>query len=336
MAQLDIDQFERILCKVCDLLTEKVQKFGVVTTSKNFEDEVRVVVKESLVEFGIEVDFAPHPFGFPDVVLGEFGIEVKFTQNDTWRSVANSVFERFKNRDVKYIYVIFGKMGGDPSVRWAKYEDCVMHVRTSHVPRFELDIDAETSLFQRFGITYADFTMLSEEHRMDYIRDYARSRLKKGERLWWLQNLNEGSHALQLQVQLFSNLTKEEKLTARAEASLLCPRIVGSSRDRTKYVDPILYLLTYKGILASRDAFSAGSVAGPDRGGIYVQRALISIEKQMREAALRLEDALFVEYWGYNVVPSLRIAEWLKLADKHASGANPAWKPSEVLFKKLS
>ncbi|HRQ89977.1 MAG TPA: restriction endonuclease, partial [Bacteroidia bacterium] len=278
------------------------------------------------------VDFSPHPYGFPDIVLGEFGIEVKFTRNDTWRSVANSVFERFRDEGVAEIYVVFGKMGGSPEVRWGRYEECVMHVRTSHVPRFEVDLDAQESLFSKFGIGYGEFSSLSQEGRMEYIRKYARSRLKPGERLWWLEGSEEEGHALPLQVQLYSNLTQEEKLKVRAEASLLCPKIVGSGRDRTKYIDPILYLLTYKGVLATRDAFSAGSAAGPERGGIYVQRALKAIESQMIEAASYLESALFMEYWGIDVPPSERIAKWLGLADEYAMLSNARWRPSDVLF----
>ena len=101
-------------------------------------------------KFKIPVDFSPHPYGFPDIVLGQFGVEVKFTTNDTWRSVANSVFESFRSKEVKHIYVVFGKMGGAPEVRWGRYDECVMHVRTSHVPRFEVDLEAEESLFKKF------------------------------------------------------------------------------------------------------------------------------------------------------------------------------------------
>ena len=82
------------------------------------------------------------------LLLEEFGVEVKFTAKDTWRSVANSVFETFRNKEVNSIYVVFGKMGGIPEVKWQRYEDCVIHVRTSHVPRFELEINAKSSLFQ--------------------------------------------------------------------------------------------------------------------------------------------------------------------------------------------
>ena len=320
--------FERLLDELCARLTGECAAGQRFTESKSFENRVREVIRTLLAQFKIPVDFAPHPYGFPDVVLGEFGVEVKFTTNDTWRSVANSVFESFRNKDVKHIYVVFGKMGGKPAVRWGRYEECVMHVRTSHVPRFEVDIDAKQSLFKKFGITYDQFSALSEEGRMKYIRDYARDRLKPGERLWWLDEKPDEDHSLPMQVQLFANLSNEDKLKMRAEASLLCPQIVGSGRNRTKYIDPIMFLLTYHGILTTRDAFSAGSAAGPERGGIYVQRALQRIQPQMITAAEYMEGSLFKEYWGRNVSPQKRIREWLKVTTQESSRSGM---PPEVI-----
>jgi hypothetical protein len=62
-------------------------------------------------------------------------------------------------------------------------------------------------------------------------------------------------------------------------------------------------LLTYHGVIChqARDLFSAGSVANPnndDEGGIYIERALKLIEKELIEVALTMDGALFVEYWG--------------------------------------
>lgn len=327
--------FEELLENLCCRLSDELLGGQRFADSKSFENRVRHAIRNLLVQFKIPVDFAPHPYGFPDIVLGNFGIEVKFSANDTWRSVANSVFESFRNKNVKHIYIVFGKTGGKPEVRWGRYEECVMHVRTSHVPRFEIDIDAKESLFKKFGITYEKFSDLSEEDRMTYIRQYARDRLKPGERLWWLEQKTDDGHTLPMQVKLFANLSSEEKLKMRAEASLLCPQIVGSSRNRTKYIDPIMFLLTYHGILATRDAFSAGSAAGPERGGIYVQRALQRIQPQMIDASQYLESSLFKEYWGRDIAPKKRIHEWLKMADTYAKVANPPWKPSAVLFLKL-
>lgn len=95
----------------------------------------------------------------------------------------------------------------------------------------------------------------------------------------------------------------------------------------------VLYLLTYHGVLChqARDLFSAGSVANPqndDAGGIYIERALKLIEKDMREAAARMDDSLFVEYWGESVVPEKRIKRWLEKADELAQD----WIPSKSLF----
>ncbi len=69
-------------------------------------------------------------------------------------------------------------MGGTPTVRWNRYEDCVMHVRTSHVPRYEVEIGTAEPLFAKFGISYEAFSGLAIPEKMQYIRKYARERLK--------------------------------------------------------------------------------------------------------------------------------------------------------------
>lgn len=153
-ACLNVETFEKLLGELCDRLTDECRSGRTYDASKPFENRVRQVIKTLLGRFKIPVDFSPHPYGFPDIVLGQFGIEVKFTVHDTWRSVANSVFDSFRSKDVKHIYIVFGKMGGEPGVRWGRYEESVMHVRTSHVPRFEVEIGTTRPLFPKFGITY--------------------------------------------------------------------------------------------------------------------------------------------------------------------------------------
>jgi hypothetical protein len=275
---------------------------------------------------------ASHPQAFPDIVIGEFGIEVKVVAQDSWRTVGNSVFEGMRDPGVRHIYVLYGKMGGTPTVRWGRYEECVMHVRTSHRPRFEIEIGAQEPLFAKFGVTYDQFCDLDLDGKMRLIRAYARSRLEPGQRLWWLEDKPEEAqeHSLDLQVRLYTSLTAEEKIRLRAEAVLLCPQALGGSRQGHKYDDVAFYLITYCGVLAhqTRDLFSAGSVAGVERGGLYLMRALQHIEGEIRAAANRLEDALFVEYWGTTVPKEERIREWLRRADGFADG----WVPSRDLF----
>jgi hypothetical protein len=332
--ELTPEGFESILAELCAKLTAESRTGGKFAKSTQFETRVREVLQRLVSPYGLAVDFDPHPYVFPDIVLGIFGVEVKFTTGDTWRSVANSVFESTRSQTVEHIYIVFGKMGGEPAVDWDRYDNCVIHVRTSHVPRFEVQIRPKESLFAKIGISYKDFAQLSILERMEHIRKYARSRLKKGERLWWLEDRPEGGHSLPIQARLYMSLEQSEKRELRAEAALLCPEIVKPSRSKHKYDDATLYLLTYHGVLCpqARDLFSAGSVAmrsDSKRGGNYVLRALLDIQEEMRSAAAKLDDALFVEYWGRSVPAERRIKEWLLRADSLAVG----WIPSESLFK---
>ncbi|MBN1867346.1 restriction endonuclease [Candidatus Sumerlaeota bacterium] len=272
MKNLTVESFEHILDELCNRLTNECRASAPFDKSAKFEARVREAMKDLVTGYSSDVDFDPHPYVFPDIVLGEFGVEVKFTANDTWRSVANSVFESTRSEEVKYVYVVFGKMGGQPTVDWDTYDNCVIHVRTSHVPRFEVQIHPKESLFQKMGITYFDFRRLPIHERMQHIRKYARGRLKKGERLWWLEEKPGEEHTLPIQARLYMTLDQSEKRRFRAEAALLCPQIVKPSRSKHKYDDATLFLLTYHGVLCpqARDLFSAGSVAmrsDPTRGG---------------------------------------------------------------------
>lgn len=329
------EQFEGLLEALCERIRSLMRARSVANSPKDFEDLVRHHLAELLGDSPINVDFAPHPQAFPDILLGEFGLEVKFTEGDSWRGVANSISEGMRSEATRDVYVLYGKCGGVPEVTWRRYGDCVVHVRTSHRPRFEIDMQAQESLFNALGIDYLTFSRLPMEEKMRYVRTYARSRLGPGERLWWLEDNSEGGHTLPLQVRLYMNLDQQEKRQLRAEAALLSPAIVRPSRSKKKYDDVALYALTYRGILCPqvRDLFSAGSVAhrsSKTRGGNYVLRALLDIEDEMVKAASYLDERLFVEYWGFSVAPELRIAKWLEMADREARD----WKPSEHLFSR--
>lgn len=328
--------FEDFLNEVCAILREEA---AIVPFQSQdiFENKVREVCRNKISDYAdIEIEPYATPQIFPDIPIGEYGVEVKFTQKDTWRSVANSIQEKNKADGVKYIYIVFGKMGGIPDVQWESYENSVIHVRTSHVPRFEVEINSKRpSLFQTFGISYEQFSELSVHEKMEYIRKYARSRLKEGERLWWVEDIDSDSgHTLPLEARLYTSLPLNEKIRLRAEAALVSPRIVCSGRNKQKYDNAVLYLMTYHGVLChqARDLFSAGSVANAsndERGGNYVEKSLILIEDEIEQAAAEMDAAIFIEYWGKDIPSNQRIIYWLGLVDELADG----WKPSETLFQ---
>ncbi len=331
------DEIAAVLTDACEQLTSEARKPGAFTSSKEFEDRVRSVVRAQLRKHHKKIgEFAAQDF--PDIVIGDWGIEVKHTKDDKWRTVANSVFEGHRKDEVDRVFLLYAKMGGTPEVRWARYEDAVIHVRTSHRPRYEVDVEAKTTLFSVMGIAYADFRKLDENGKMAHIRKYARSRLEHGEQLWWLGDA-ENPHSLPITARLYIKLPQHEKARLRAEAAFLCPEIVKTSRGKNKYNRVALYLLTYHGVVASqaRDLFSAGSVAVPGnkgRGGNYVLRALKNLEGEMIEVASSIDPELLASYWGKPAPKSTkgRIAHWLKLADEHAG---KAWTPSKHLFQEM-
>jgi len=369
--------FHRLLDIICDQLTNEARTIG-FTKALLFENRVRIVTQEIAntldtnpshplrsqfsedFPLNLNIDMSPPAQGFPDIVIGNVGIEVKFTESDTWRCIANSVLETNKVQSVEHICVVYCKMGGIPEVKYDDWENAVMHVRTSHVPRFELEIGASRSLFSIMGISYDDFSALEMPEKMVYIRKYARSRLKDGEHLWWLDDATDDSvkHTLPLNVRLYTNLDMDEKTRLRAEAVLLCPQILSSGRSRHKYDDLVMFMMTYHGVLChqARDLFSAGSAAGvggngkiketkmddklvgKDFDGIYILRSLLLLEEDMLKAASYLDDRLFIEYWGEEIVeeidihdPIARIKYWLQEADRYAR----EWTPSEYLFRDI-
>nr|VFK43079.1 MAG: hypothetical protein BECKTC1821E_GA0114239_10232 [Candidatus Kentron sp. TC] len=327
------EQFEALLDGVVISLSRAAQSGEEgFANSKDFEKTVLAALQAAIKQGGIasDADRSWHPHAFPDLSVNGFGVEVKHTTKDSWLAVGNSIFEGMRDESAQKVYVIFGKMGGWPEARWARYEDCITHVRISHAPRFVVEMDRESPLFSVMDIAYDDFRRMSPEDKMHHIREYSRNRLRPGERLWWLEDREIQSHALPMQVRLYMALEQDEKRKYRAEAAILNPQICKPSRARGKYNDAALYLLTRHGIFCpqTRDLFSAGSVAGKERGGNYLLRALQDIQDLMRNAARELDAELFVEYWGEECPVDQRIARWLEIADGYAKD----WYPSEHLF----
>ena len=321
--------FERVLDRAVEVLTESVRTNADYHSPEAFERCALDALKLAARDCKLTVQPTFHPHAFPDIRANGFGVEVKYTKQDKWLAVGNSIFEGMRDPHVTTVYVLFGKIGGEPEVRWGRYEECVTHVRVSKSPRFVIEMEGDrSSLFEHLKVRYDEFTKLDESEKMRHVREYSRNRLKEGERLWWL----EPSHTLPVAVRVYRTLEEREKRELRAEAALLCPEIVRPGSDRGKYDQAGLYLITQHAVFAPqlRDLFSAGSVGarGGKRGHKYIVAALRDIQQEMIKAACNLDERLIEEYWSFSCPPERRIAEWLRMADSHATD----WIPSQELF----
>lgn len=117
------DAFEVFLTKVVDQLGKEVRANTAYHKPDVFQKRVFDVMKQIGKDDGLEVNPSWHPHAFPDIQANGFGVEVKATNKDSWLTVGNSVFESMRDPACAEIYVVFGKMGGMPSVKWGRYED---------------------------------------------------------------------------------------------------------------------------------------------------------------------------------------------------------------------
>lgn len=318
-------EFENILDIAVRRMNQSV-KAGAAgyDSSDAFEQTVEAELRVACDSSGIgSVDRTFHPSAFPDILVNGFGVEVKFTQRKTWHGTGNSIFEGMRDDNTKQIYLVFCR-ADLPEIRWRKYEDCIKGVRISHSPRYMIDLDIDESFFDELKIPYSEFIEYSIRQKMTYVREHVKKRIGEHEKLWWIDE--ENSHTLPMQVRIYRLLPADVKRTLRAEAALMCPQIFQGSRAKGKYDQAAIYLLTQHGVYAPqlRDLFSAGSVAGPERGGNYLLRSLKRIENDIMAASKRLDDALFVEYWGYRCPVEQRIPRWLELADHFAVDFRPS------------
>lgn len=320
------ENFERFLDEVVEILGEDVRSSKVHHEAGAFQNRVLRVMQDVAHKRGLRITPTNHPHAFPDIKANGFGVEVKSTRHDNWDATANSVLESMRDLDAERVYVIFGKMGGMSGVRWRRYEDAIRHVRISHAPRFVIGMDTPEgkSLFHTLGISYEDFAAKPPAEKMDVVRKYARSRLKPGEKLWWL----EEHHTVDFQMLRYQDLPEAEKMQVRADTAVLCPEVVGSRHRKDKYNAAVKFAASYHGVWVARDMFTAASAGG-------FPKCLQDVRAEMMAAFQNLPHGLFEEYWpeGTDIPNDAegRKEQWLRLADVRASGQS--WTPSEVLFR---
>lgn len=72
-----IEEFETLLDRCCEILTQEARSSG-FHSSKHLENRVREVLSVLTDDDdSVEIDFNPPVQGFPDIVITEYGVEVK-------------------------------------------------------------------------------------------------------------------------------------------------------------------------------------------------------------------------------------------------------------------
>jgi hypothetical protein len=320
---VDNQFFEDILTRVCERLSGEAS--GPTPRIAKNSDELELFVRNALTdEFakqGQTLTLQPKVQEFPDVVIAPFGIEIKHTEKNTWVSIANSIRESHRPAGVARIYVVFGKYGGDPKVRWGLYENVVNHARTSHVPRFQIDMNAEESFFEKMGVSYVDFSVMPMKQKMAFMRTYARGRRHLVKDFWWLED----------DLRPFRSLSISERRELIAQACFLVPEIVTESQESLAkaafYLASIPHVLSHQMLEDVRSAYT--NLDGTDvasNNGLMVVREL---EQEIILASENIAKGIIKEFWGIEIETAERLVYFVQQLD-HVFDSSP--KPSAILF----
>lgn len=283
---------------------------------------------------------------FPDIVAGHFyGVEVKSTIKNHWTSTGSSILESTRIKDIERIFMTFGKLGNPVEFLSRPYEECLSEIAVTHYPRYKIDMTLKKgeTIFDKMGISYDELRKL--ENPVAPVSKYYKSKLKKGERLWWSSDSEtdfqeESSPAA---IRFFSSLSQQEKENCVGQMMAYFPSIFGN--EQNKYDAPSLWLLTEKSIFNThlRDSFSAGGKKEMQTN--YGETVLMpALFKKIEANKIVILDVLenassmkLFDNWGVQPKQD-RIVQWCKLcAHYHAQENKDEYKKAiGVLFKIFS
>lgn len=280
-----IDDFKRFMAATTESLNRDA-KFHPdhyrVLGGEKLEPEIIKAMKEKAPEFRfdptkIEGTKKQH---FPDIIANNyFGVEVKSTQSNHWKSTGSSIFENLREKDVKKIFLMFGKLPRNADVAFCcrPYEECLYSISNTHMPRYQIDMETQKgeTIFDKIGMGYDEFRLYKHKGRI--LKPYFQETMKTTP--WFFddagsvdaveedQTIPELLRQPQNGVRFWGDI--DDKQTLRyltASMYQLFPEILSSS-NKKKYKKASLWLCSRHSIInpSFRDIFSSGG-----KGDIYV------------------------------------------------------------------
>lgn len=196
---------------------------------------------------------------FPDIIAETyFGVEVKSTIKDHWTSTGSSIVESTRDKNVDNIYLLFGKLGGNPvQFKCRPYQAVMSEIAVTHSPRYLIDMNTKRgdSIFDKMGVSYDTFR--TSDDAIQQVRNYYRRKAElegKIEMPWWLSDNSEEATSA-MTVRIWNEVPLAERDHLIAQMFILFPEVIAGKYERAS-----LWLCTAKSILNPnvRDTFSAG------------------------------------------------------------------------------
>ena len=259
---------------------------------------------------------------FPDIVAKKwYGVEVKSTVKDHWKSTGNSVLETTRVEDVERIYMIFAKLASPIAFRYRPYEECLSEVVVTHSPRYLIDMELEAgnTIFDRMRIPYDK--LRKQEDVIRPIIQYYKSQLKEGEHLWWINQ--EQQRPTSIIIQNWNKLSYEDRDTLMTKGMVYFPELFGNNLD--KFSRFAAWLVTNQGIVCPnvRDIFTAGGKRDIHKNGIVIKAAsrilakLFEKSEEIRTTLIKTPANILEDFWQTQTSKKNVINKWIDIVDSN-------------------
>lgn len=266
---------------------------------------------------------------FPDIMATDYcGVEVKSTKDDKWTSIGSSIVESTRNTTVVDIYMLFGKLGGNPpEFRLRPYQECLSEIAVTHSPRYmiNMELSEKDNIFTKMKKPYESFRLLGEKEKIAEVRKYYFQKAKKegkNEMPWWMEE------TANVNLAFYNDLSPIKK----TEMMVRCYIIFYSMYDsdpQARYKKIALWLCNHYSLLCPnmRDFFSAGGVCTllykgerrqyPHIVGEVIEKVAI-IKKLLDNPDIELIKDI-EDFWDFKYDRNNLFDSWLEMLEQHFS-----------------
>jgi len=264
---------------------------------------------------------------FPDIIAKKYyGIEVKTTTQNHWKTTGNSVLESTRVDGVERIFMLFAKLSTPIEFRCRPYEEVLSEVVVTHSPRYLIDMNLEKgkTIFDKIKIPYSK--LRENDNPIKPIVDYYKSKLKPGEELWWMDN--ETNKSSNIVIRIWNNLSIIEKQELKIRAMVYFPELFGNSSD--KFGRFAVWLVTRKAVVCPnvRDLFTAGGKTNYTFGKKTYQKVprvfvnLFDNTSDILGIIVQTPAIELSEFWNIKTTEKNKLSDWIKLVSSNSSKVN--------------
>lgn len=267
---------------------------------------------------------------FPDIIAKKYyGVEVKTTTQDHWKTTGNSVLESTRVDEVERIFMLFAKLASPIEFRCRAYEEVLSEVVVTHSPRYLIDMNLAQgqTIFDKINVPYD--TLRKNENPIRPIIDYYKSKLKPGEELWWMDS-DQNTKSSSIVIRIWNNLSKSEKKELQIRAMVNFPELFGNSLH--KYERLAVWLPTSQAVVCPnvRDLFSASGKGYFEVGKIScynVPRTFLNLFENLlsiSDSIMHIPAIELSKFWDIKTTEKTKLFDWINLVVENAEKVKDA------------